>query len=67
MAINLSISAQKYTVLFDKGDKEFHRKDVKKNVWKAVAEELGFEDGLFYSYSTRSLLHFYDGDDVFLR
>ena len=25
--------------------KEFHRKDVKKNAWKAVAEELGFEDG----------------------
>ena len=30
---------------FDKGHKEFHRKDVKKNAWKAVAEELGFEDG----------------------
>ena len=53
MAINeedLSISVQKYTVLFDKGHKEFHRKriyrkDVKKNAWKAVAEELGFEDG----------------------
>ena len=45
MAINeedLSILVQKYTVLFDKGHKEFH---VKKNAWKAVAEELGFEDG----------------------
>ena len=65
MAINeedLSISVQKYTVLFDKGHKEFHRKDVKENVWKAVAEELGF-----YSYSTMLLLHSYDGDDVFLR
>ena len=30
---------------FDKGHKEFHRKDVKKNAWKAEAEELGFEDG----------------------
>ena len=48
MAINgedLSILVQKYTVLFDKGHKEFNRKDVKKNAWKAVAEELGFEDG----------------------
>ena len=48
MAINeqdFSISVQEYTVLFDKELKEFHRKDVKKNVWKAVAEELGLEDG----------------------
>ena len=48
MAINeqdFSISVQEYTVLFDKELKEFHRKDVKKNAWKAVAEELGFEDG----------------------
>ena len=48
MVINkedLSISVQKYTVLFDKGHKEFDRKDVKKNAWKVVAEELGFEDG----------------------
>ena len=48
MAINeedLSISVQKYTVLFDKAHKEFHRKDIKRNTWKAVAEELGFEDG----------------------
>ena len=48
MAINeedFSISVQKYTVLFDRGHKKFHQKDVKKNAWKAVAEELGFEDG----------------------
>ena len=48
MAINekdLSILVQEYTVLFKKGHKEFHRKDVKKNAWKEVAEELGFEDG----------------------
>ena len=48
MGINeedLSISVQKYTVLSDKGHQEFHRKDVKKNAWKAVPEELGFEDG----------------------
>ena len=35
MAINeedLSISVQKYTVLFDNGHKEFHRKDVKKDL-----------------------------------
>ena len=48
MAINgedLSILVQKYTVLFDKGHEEFNWKDVKKNAWKAVAEDLGFEDG----------------------
>ena len=48
MAINeedLPISVQEYTVLFYKRHKEFHRKDVKKNAWKAVAEELGLEDG----------------------
>ena len=42
---DLCILVQKYTVLFDKGHKEFNRKDVNKNAWKAVAEELGFEDG----------------------
>ena len=44
MAINeddLSISVQEYTVLFDKGHKEFHWKDVKKNASKAAPEELG--------------------------
>ena len=25
--------------------KDFHRKDIKKNAWNAVAEELGLEDG----------------------
>ena len=37
MAINeedLSVSVQKYTVLFDKGYEEFYQKDVKKNAWK---------------------------------
>ena len=45
MAVNeqeLSITVQRYTVLFDK---EFHRKDVKRNAWKAVVQELGLEDG----------------------
>ena len=39
------ILVQKYTVLFHKGHREFHLKDVKQNAWKAVAEELGLEDG----------------------
>ena len=43
----LSVVVQKYLVLYDKSNKEFHRKDVKKNAWKAVAEELGLEDSLF--------------------
>ena len=41
----LAISVQMYPVIFDKGNKDFHRKDVKKNEWQAVAEELGLEDG----------------------
>ena len=41
----LAISVQKYRVIFDKSNKHFHRKDVKKNAWQAVAEELGLEDG----------------------
>ena len=48
MAINeeeLSVIVQKYSVLYDKSHKEFHRKDVKKNAWDAVANDIGFENG----------------------
>ena len=77
MAINeedLSISVQKYTVLFDKRHKEFHRKEVKKNAWKNslrsdILAGMKVETNApeICSYSTMSLLHFYDSDDVFLR
>ena len=43
MAVNeeeLSVIVQKYSVLFDKSHKEFHRKDVKKNAWDAVAGDM---------------------------
>ena len=43
----LSIAVQKYPVIFDKSNKDFHRKDVKKNAWEAVAKELGFENGTY--------------------
>ena len=53
MAINeeeLSIIVQKYSVLYDKSQREFHRKDVKKNAWDAVAKDMGLENGgLIYS------------------
>ena len=41
----LSITVQKYRVIFDKSNNDFHCKDVKKNAWEAVAKELGFESG----------------------
>ena len=43
----LFVVVQKYPVIFDKSNKGFHRKDVKKNVWKAVAKELDFENGKY--------------------
>ena len=44
MAPQLAISVQKYPIIFDKSNKDFHRKYVKKNAWQAVAEEQGLED-----------------------
>ena len=41
----LSNSVQQYKVLCCKSHKDIHRKDIKKNAWNAVAEELGLEDG----------------------
>ena len=41
----LSNCVQQYKVLYDKSHKGFHRKNIKKNAWNAVAEELGLEDG----------------------
>ena len=37
----LSNCVQHYQVLYDKSHKTFHRKDIKKNAWNAVAEEVG--------------------------
>ena len=37
----LSNFVQQYQVLYDKSHKTFHRKDIKKNAWNAVAEEVG--------------------------
>lgn len=48
MAINeeeLAIIVEKYSVLYDKSHKEFHRKDVKRNAWDAVASDMGLECG----------------------
>ena len=41
----LSNCVQQYKVLFDKSHKHFHRKEIKKNAWNAVAEKLELEDG----------------------
>ena len=41
----LSNCVQQYKVLYDKSHKDLHRKDIKKNAWNTVAEEVGLEDG----------------------
>ena len=38
-------TVRNFSVLYDKAHADFHRKDVKKNAWNAVAEALGMEDG----------------------
>ena len=43
MAPQLAISVQKYPIIFDKSNKDFHRKYVKEKC-VAGAEELGLED-----------------------
>ena len=42
---------QNYGVLYGKANKEFHRKDVKQNAWRAAAEQMGIEDGRLTSDS----------------
>ena len=43
----LSITVQKYSVIFDKSNVDFHSNDVKKNAWEVVAKELGLENGKY--------------------
>ena len=40
----LSNCVQQCKVLYGKNYKDFHRKDIKKNSWNAVAEEVGLKD-----------------------
>lgn len=35
----LTIAVQKYPAIFDKSNKDFRHKDVKRNAWEAAAEE----------------------------
>ena len=51
MEEELASIVQNYGVLYDKANKEFQRKDVKKNAWRAVAEQMGIEDGRLTSDS----------------
>ena len=37
----------KYEVFYEKSLAVFHREDIKKNIWKALSEEPGLEDGGF--------------------
>ena len=51
MEEELASIVQNYGVLNDKANKEFHRKDVKQNAWRAAAEQMGIEDGRLTSDS----------------
>ena len=51
MEEELASIVQNYGVLYDKANKEFHRKEVKQNAWRAVAEQMGIEDGRLTSDS----------------
>ena len=46
----LAMAMYKYSVVFGKSNKNFYRKDIKRNAWKAFAEELGLENGDLESY-----------------
>ena len=51
MEEELASIVQNYRVLYDKANKEFHRKVVKQNAWRAVEEQMGIEDGRLTSDS----------------
>ena len=51
MEEELASIVQNYGVLYDKANKEFQRKDVKQNAWRAVTEQMGIEDGRLTSDS----------------
>ena len=48
---HLAETGRNYEVLYNKAHPEFHRKDIKRNPWKAVAEALGIEDGKIFIFS----------------
>ena len=52
MEEELASTVKNYGVLYGKANKEFHRKDVKQNAWRAVAEQMGIENGRLTSDSS---------------
>ena len=48
---HLAEAVSNYEVLYNKAQPEFHRKDIKLNTWKAVAEALGIKDGKIFIFS----------------
>ena len=42
---DLAENVKKFLVLYDKSNKEIHKKDIRKNAWTRVAESTGIEDG----------------------
>ena len=51
----LVIGVQKYSCLYDKAVSVFHNKNQKKNVWEAVAKDIGLETGEAAKNAFRSL------------
>ena len=39
---------RKYPCFYNKADKGYKERDRKKNAWKAVDDELGYEEGMFF-------------------
>ena len=49
--IVLAEAVRKYKALYDKTCKDYHRKDVQKNCWDAVAKEIELESGrMIYTF-----------------
>ena len=65
----LAIGVQKYPCLYDKAVSAFHNKNQKKNVWEAVAKDIGY--WIFSTLSSitnkaRALIFFFLNESVSL-
>ena len=43
--IELAETVRRYPSVYDKSTPNYHKKDVQKNCWCAIATELGYESG----------------------
>ena len=57
---DLAENVKKFPVLYVRSNSEFHRKNIRRNAWKKVAEFIGIEDGRL-SLQQSSQLHLFQG------